>query len=305
MRRILDAMSTALRVHFVSLVVSTGAVCFAGPSFAQPRRPAPAPRAEAARPSAGGIAAASATTQSGSTPSAVSEPGGQPVTGQTTLHPGDAVAVEWQNQWYSGHVVTLVGNTVRVHYDGYDASQDETVARTRLRVNSTAFRPRPGAVEPTGLPVLANAVITPGVAIQINWHGQWWAGRVIAAMPDGFVIVRYDGREASADAMVTRDRILLVPAGATASIPAGTTAMPNPPGQPVDAQTSLSLGQPVHIEWSGSFYPGRVIALLDGGQVRVHYLGYGDDSDENVPRARLRIGVGRPVIVGAAAQSRR
>jgi hypothetical protein len=235
----------------------------------------------------------------------VHDPGGQVVTAQTALHAGDTVAIEWQGQWYSGHVVTLVGNTVRVHYDGYDASQDETVARARLRVNPSAFRPHPGAVEPTGIPVLANAIVTPGAAIQINWHGQWWAGHVIAPLADGYVIVRYDGWDASADAMVTRDRILLVPAGASASTPANTHSMPNPPGQAVDAQTPLALGQPVHIEWSGSFYPGRVIALLDGGEVRVHYLGYGDESDENVPRTRLRVGVGRPVIVGPAAQSRR
>jgi sRNA-binding protein len=61
-------------------------------------------------------------------------PSGVPVTAATALKAGDAVQVEWGNQWWAGNVVALVpdGN-VKIHYAGWDARWDEVVPRSRLR----------------------------------------------------------------------------------------------------------------------------------------------------------------------------
>lgn len=299
----MNATMRARTVFAVMSLVMLGATVAPRTTHAQPRAatlPPSAPHAEAARPVATGASATAAQTPSrDAPPPATMSPGGQTVTAQTPLHRGDFVAIEWHGTWYAGHVVALAnGNTVRAHYDGYDSSQDETVPRTRLQLNPAAFRPRPGAIEPMGTPVYPTTAIPPGMAVEINWHGQWWAGHTVAALSDGAVVVRYDGYEASADEIVTRDRLQLARPGVAPS-PAAAT-LPSaafPPGRPVDAQAPLGLGDAVHIEWSGSFYPGRVVALLDNGQVRAHYLGYGNDSDENVPRTRLRLGVARRVII--------
>jgi len=121
--------------------------------------------------------------------------------------------------------------------------------------------------------------------------------RIVAALADGQVVVRYDGYDASADEIVTRDRLII--ATPNAQPPTNGTPQPGQPGRIVGAQTPLAAGDAVHIEWQGAFYPGRVITMLDGDQVRVHYLGYGSESDENVPRARLRVGSTSRMIIQA------
>lgn len=223
------------------------------------------------------------------------DPGGHVVDAQTPLRAGQPVAIEWHGSWYAGRVVSLLSTQdVRVHYDGYDASADENVPRARLRLGATISRPHPGPVEPVGIPVTPTTMLTPGLAVHVVWHGQWWAARVVAVLADGQVVIRYDGYDASADEIVTRDRLLI----ATPNAHPATNATPQP-GRIVDAQTPLAAGDAVHIEWQGAFYPGRVITVLEGGQVRVHYLGYGSESDENVPRTRLRIGSTSRMIIQA------
>ncbi|MEI8259423.1 MAG: hypothetical protein WCJ30_27460 [Deltaproteobacteria bacterium] len=273
-------------VH-VALVSTTQAQ----PSAAQPAVTAPS-STDRARPMAPpGPGAAQAP------PASVTNAGGAEPTARTVLSVGQAVGVEWQGSWYAGHVVALHGDRVRIHYDGYDASTDETVARRRLRVGASFPAPpmRPAQVEPTGTPVSVYTGLAAGLPVQVNHHGQWWAAHITAVLPDGQVAVRYDSYEPSADEIVSRDRLLLaVPAG-QAPPPAAMST-----GQSVDAQTPLAIGDALHIEWSGSLYPGRVVALLADGGVRVHYLGWGGDSDENVARTRLRVRIPRPVIVPVA-----
>jgi hypothetical protein len=47
----------------------------------------------------------------------------------------------------------------------------------------------------------------------------------------------------------------------------------------------------VSIEWNGSFYPAQVLAL-EGGGVRVHYVGWDAIWDEVVPFARVQLSAG-------------
>jgi hypothetical protein len=127
---------------------------------------------------------------------------------------------------------------------------------------------------------------------------------VTAPLNDGQVVIRYDGWEASSDEIATRDCVLLAPRGQPAP---AENAQPvsAPPGRPVDAQTPLAPGDPVHIEYQSAYYPGRVVAVLSTGALRVHYLGWGNESDENVPRERLRVGVPRLIVVHVAATAQR
>src|SRR2546430_7212749 len=61
-------------------------------------------------------------------------------------------------------------------------------------------------------------------------------------------------------------------------------------GKPVYANTPLNPGDPVHIEWQGSWFPGEVVQLEDEGNIKIHYEGWDSSWDEVVPRSRLRIG---------------
>jgi hypothetical protein len=51
--------------------------------------------------------------------------------------------------------------------------------------------------------------------------------------------------------------------------------------------TPLSAGQPVQVEWNGSWYEGRIRAVHPDGRVRVHYEGWEDSYDEDVGRERI------------------
>lgn len=266
--------STRLAFRAALILALSAARAIAQPAAAAPRASVSSPRSESA-------------AQPGS------DPGGQRVTGQTPLRTGQAVAIEWHGTWYAGHVVAIVStNSVHVHYDGYDVTSDENVSRSRLRLDANITAAHPGPVEPSGTPVTPGTILTPGLAVYVVWHGQWWSARVVSLFADGQVVIRYDGYQADADEIVTRDRLLV----AVPAVAQGSSSPPSP-GRVVDVQTPLAPGDAVHAEWQGNFYPSRVVSFIDPTHVRIHYLGYGSDSDENVERARLRVGASSRMII--------
>ena len=46
---------------------------------------------------------------------------------------GEAVNILWKGSWYPGKIIGVSGALYRVHYDGYDASWDESVSVGRLK----------------------------------------------------------------------------------------------------------------------------------------------------------------------------
>ena len=60
------------------------------------------------------------------------------------------------------------------------------------------------------------------------------------------------------------------------------------PGQPVEANSPLEAGNKLVCEWSGKWQKVIVLKLNDDGGVRIHWEGWSDQWDEDVPRSRLR-----------------
>lgn len=50
-----------------------------------------------------------------------------------------------------------------------------------------------------------------------------------------------------------------------------------------------SEGDRVQVLWKGFWYDASVLGVLDGDRYRVHYNGYGDNFDEEVPGERVRL----------------
>jgi hypothetical protein len=67
----------------------------------------------------------------------------------------------------------------------------------------------------------------------------------------------------------------------------GTSVSAN--GTPVIDLTELNKGDRVLVEQSGTWWRGRALAVNPDGSVRIHYVGWGSDSDETVPRSRLQL----------------
>ena len=60
------------------------------------------------------------------------------------------------------------------------------------------------------------------------------------------------------------------------------------PGQPVEDNFPLEVGAKLVCEWSGKWQKVTVLSLNDDGGVRIHWEGWSDQWDEDVPRSRLR-----------------
>lgn len=78
-------------------------------------------------------------------------------------------------------------------------------------------------------------------------------------------------------------------------LPPPVIVQPAPPPPPSDAHgilvmgdTRLVVGQAVRAQWGAGWFDAQVIGL-SGENVRIHYTGYGDMWNEEVPRYRLRL----------------
>ena len=72
------------------------------------------------------------------------------------------------------------------------------------------------------------------------------------------------------------------------------------PGKPVEANTAIAVGARLLAEWAGKWLPVDVTAVRADGKVRIHWVGWGEQFDEELPRTRLRFPPGvEPVEVGA------
>lgn len=61
-------------------------------------------------------------------------------------------------------------------------------------------------------------------------------------------------------------------------------------GTQVTAETPLAVGNIVQVLWNGVRYQGQVLALNPDGTVRVHFVGWSNNWDDDLPRDRLKIG---------------
>lgn len=97
-----------------------------------------------------------------------------------------------------------------------------------------------------------------------------------------------------------QNALLLASSAASSQSPTSASAGNAPPnrpmivrpsGRPVDATTPLHVGQRVLVEWHNQWYRAEVLNLLQDGNVRIHYIGFGSNWDETVPRQRLQLDV--------------
>jgi len=166
----------------------------------------------------------------------------------------------------------------------------------------------PGPIASTGKIVAADAILTAGQVLQVEWNGEWWAAKVVETPEALEVRVHYLGWGATWDEVVERSRLQLDPHAlekAQASVAAihqrqqdfvndvddvgGTPGPIESTGEAVIAETELLPGQTLQVEWNGNWWAATVLEALEGGKVRIHYLGWGASWDEVVERDRLQL----------------
>ena len=67
------------------------------------------------------------------------------------------------------------------------------------------------------------------------------------------------------------------------------------PGQPVDAGIPLPAGTRLLAEWAGKWMAVEVLEIKADGKVRIHWVGWGNQFDEDLPRHRLRFPLGAKI----------
>lgn len=162
------------------------------------------------------------------------------------------------------------------------------------------------AFAPSAAARAEDAAYKEGDVIEIFWGGQWWPG-VVRKVEDGRCWVHYDGyadswdmwketkelRRRAAAAPTPAPAPAPVPAPAPAPAPAAPpAAAPAVPGAPVADVGPKPPGDPVvgercEASWNESWYEIDVLEVKDG-RYFVHWRGYGKESDEWLPRDRIR-----------------
>lgn len=85
-------------------------------------------------------------------------------------------------------------------------------SRTIVQQVSIPSFPEGGApIQPTGQPVTESTFLEPGMAVQVEWEGSWWSGKVLSVASNGDVKIHYVGWEDSWDEYVPRKRLRTAP----------------------------------------------------------------------------------------------
>ena len=100
---------------------------------------------------------------------------------------GERLEVLSEGEWYPAHVVDARGERLKVHYYGYEESDDEWVTRERTRA---AARPAYPA----------------GTAVEVQWKRAWYPAKVVA-MRSGVHQIQYDGYGPEWNEWVAHQRI--------------------------------------------------------------------------------------------------
>lgn len=107
-----------------------------------------------------------------------------------------------------------------------------------------------------------------GDKAQVLWKGTWYPATV-KKVKGNECFIHYDGYNKSWDEWVGPDRIRIK-------------------GQePVARNLKFEVGDPVEVNWKGSWYPAHVISA-GRGRWKIHYDGYSNSWDEWVTARRIR-----------------
>jgi hypothetical protein len=148
----------------------------------------------------------------------------------------------------------------------------------------------------------ADSGLKAGDAVRVEWGGTWWPAEVVAVRKDGKVKIHYTGWSSDWDEVVPPGRVRTGPAGpdeVSAPLCAAKGAMDSgaPPADslqvhltttPVTEHTILRVGDAVHADYQGTWWPAEVISLESDGRLRIRYPGWDASWDEIIPRDRLR-----------------
>lgn len=124
------------------------------------------------------------------------------------------IEVHSEGDWYKARVIDARGSRYRVHYYGFEDSDDEWVSTRQMRSlktkeDSRASR-RDDWVATEKVRELKVADYHVGSRVEVNWQGKWYPARVLR-IERGAHLIHYIGYDDRWDEWVSADRIRRLP----------------------------------------------------------------------------------------------
>ncbi|HXV43316.1 MAG TPA: agenet domain-containing protein [Anaerolineae bacterium] len=90
-------------------------------------------------------------------------------------HPrvGQRVEVDAEDDWYLAQIIDANGERLKVHYYGYEESDDEWITSDRIRE-------------------VVRTTYSKGTAVEVKWKGEWYPAKVLEGH-SGIHYIQYDG----------------------------------------------------------------------------------------------------------------
>ncbi|HYW70449.1 MAG TPA: Tudor-knot domain-containing protein [Pyrinomonadaceae bacterium] len=126
--------------------------------------------------------------------------------------------VRSEGDWYKAKVIDARNGTYRVHFFGYEDSDDEWVTQKEFRAPKIAannpktrndnsdWKPRHDSVSKSSPENAPSNEYRVGASVEVNWKGKWYSGKILAAK-EGRHLVHYAGYDDSWDEWVPDNRI--------------------------------------------------------------------------------------------------
>jgi hypothetical protein len=110
--------------------------------------------------------------------------------------------VRSEGDWYKARVIDVRGGSYRVHYFGFEDSDDEWVTQRQFRMPTILAnsRNRAGAAD------VKSTQYNIGANVEVNWEGKWYAAKIMRNQA-GRHLVHYVGYNEDWDEWVTDNKI--------------------------------------------------------------------------------------------------
>jgi hypothetical protein len=140
-----------------------------------------------------------------------------------------------------------------------------------------------GPITPTGEPLPAGLRVPPGTELEVQWNESFYRAVSRVHFGDGSIRVHYTGWSEALDGEVDEADVRISEAAIRAS-----RGPVEGRGPLVGPNSPVYEGDVLEVSWREGYYRAVVLATLPDGRLRVHYAGWEDELDEDIPRERAR-----------------
>lgn len=183
---------------------------------------------------------------------------------------------------------------IPIHWIGFNDRFDEYAKRDRLSMESSTSAVRTSRLQSAtsvsggapGRPVTIDTELRPGQKLAGRWGGKWYQVIVTGIRSEDSVLTAWVQSNTWTSFGRRRTDLRLVTDQEFDSLPHRYNDTPVAP-RPVTKNQSFEVGQKLLCAASGFWLPVEIVDVGPSGKVRIHWLNFSDQFDEDVDASRL------------------